>query len=90
MKISDRLMLAGIALAGPALVLAEETGSGSSGFDAAEQIESIGESAEAAISAGASAIAPTMTAVILVGLGLWLIPAFISLLKRSFSSGKGR
>lgn len=54
------------------------------------QIETLGTSIQAGLSAMVTAIGPILVAIILVGLGIWLIPAMARIFMRAFNSGKGR
>lgn len=74
------------------LALAEETG-GSTTTSAVVDVSKVGEVAEAVqtgFSDAADALYPVLAAVVCIGVGLWLIPRIVGVLKSAFSSGKGR
>lgn len=55
-----------------------------------ENVTAVANGVADAVGGAANAAAPVIIAVVGIGISLWIIPTIVGLIKRAFSTGKGR
>ena len=88
--IKKGLTFAGVSVGSALSVLAEETGTTSSGIVAVSDMTDIFSTAQSNMSSLIEAALPVVIAFVSGGLIIWGGLALVSLLKRGFGAGKGR